>query len=103
MVESIKIIIMNNKIEIKIVNGFWTINDKKITNCSYAKKDFFDKYIKLNIIKSPIVEKSKPTFKNNASEIKKSFNHRFRNTENMIEDWIKSYRHVEKIIFELKP
>ncbi len=103
MVESIKIIIMDNKIEIKIVNGFWTINNKKIANCSYAKKDFFDKYIKLNLIKSPIVEKSKPAFKNNASEIKKLFNHRFRNTENMIEDWIKSYRQVEKLIFELKP
>jgi len=93
---------MDNKIEIKIVNGFWTIDNKKIIDCDHAKKDFFDKYIKLNLIKSPIAEKSKPTFKNNASEIKKSFNHRFRNTENMIEDWIKSYRQVEKLIFEPK-
>ena len=93
---------MDNKIEIKIVNGFWTINNKKIADCSYVKKDFFDKYIKLKLIKTPIVEKSKPTFKNKADEVKKSFNHRFRNTEVMIEDWIKSYRHVEKLIFELK-
>jgi len=103
MVESIKIIIMDNKIEIKIVNGFWTINNKKIANCSYAKKDFFDKYIKLNLIKSPIAEKSRPSFKSKAAQIKESFNYRFRNTEVMIEDWIKSYRQVEKIIFELKP
>ena len=102
MVESIKIIIMDNKIEIKIVNGFWTKKKKKIANCSYAKKDFFDKYIKLNLIKSPIAEKSKPTFKNKADEVKKSFNHRFRNTENMIEDLINSYRQVEKLIFEPK-
>ncbi len=93
---------MENKIQIKIVNGFWTINNKKIANCSYAKKCFFDKYIKLKLIKSPIVEKSRPTFKNKAKEIKESFNYRFRNTEVMIEDWIKSYRHVEKLIFELK-
>ena len=93
---------MENSIEIKIVNGFWTINNKKIANCSYVKKDFFDKYIKLNLIKSPITEKSKPTFKEKATEIKKLFNHRFRNTENMLEDWINSYAQVEKLIFELK-
>lgn len=94
---------MDNKIEIKIVNGFWTVNGKKIIDCDHAKKDFFDRYIKLKLIKSPIVEKSRPTFKNKADEVKESFNHRFRNTENMIEDWIKSYRQVEKLIFELKP
>lgn len=103
MVESIKIIIMDNKIEIKIVNGFWTIDNKKIIDCDHAKKDFFDKYIKLKLIKSPIVEKSRPAFKSKAAQIKESFNYRFRNTEVMIEDWIKSYRQVEKIIFELKP
>jgi len=58
---------MDNKIEIKIVNGFWTIDNKKIIDCDHAKKDFFDKYIKLNLIKSPIAEKNKSTFKNNAS------------------------------------
>lgn len=41
MVELIKIIIMDNKIEIKIVNGFWTIDNKKIANCSSARKRFF--------------------------------------------------------------
>ena len=54
---------MKNEIEIKIVNGFWTINNKKVAECSHAKKDFFDKYVKLKLIKSPIHEKSKPTFK----------------------------------------
>jgi len=102
MVELIKIIIMDNKIEIKIVNGFWTISDKKIIDCDHAKKDFFDKYIKLKLIKSPIVEKSRPTFKKRASQIKESFNHRFKNTENMIEDWIKSYNQVNKMFFQPK-
>lgn len=93
---------MENQIEIKIVNGFWSINNKKIANCSYAKKCFFDKYIKLKLIKTPIVEKSKPTFKNKAVEIKELFNYRFRNTEVMIEDWIRSYRQIDKLFFELK-
>ena len=103
MVESIKIIIMNNKIEIKIVNGFFFFFNKKIVECSSTRKRFLDKYIKLKLAETPIVKKSKPTFKSKAVQIKELFNYRFRNTENMIEDWIKSYRQVEKLIFELKP
>jgi hypothetical protein len=93
---------MENQIEIKIVNGFWTINNKKIADCSHAKKDFFDKYIKLSLIKSPITEKSSPTFKNKANEVKKSFNYRFKNTEQMIEDFMNSHAKIENLIFELK-
>lgn len=93
---------MKNEIEIKIVNGFWTINNKKVAECSHAKKDFFDKYVKLKLIKSPIDEKSKPTFKSKAYEVKKSFNYRFKNTEKMIDDFINSHAKIENLIFEPK-
>lgn len=93
---------MENQIEIKIVDGFWTINNKKVANCSHAKKDFFDKYVKLNLIKSPITGKSKPTFKFKAEEVKKSFNYRFKNTDKAINDFINSYSKIENLIFEPK-
>ena len=93
---------MKNHIEIKIVNGFWTINNKKVAECSHAKKDFFDKYIKLSLIKSPITGKSNPTFKNKANEVKKSFNYRFKHNDKMINDFINSHAKIENLIFELK-
>lgn len=93
---------MKNEIEIKIVDGFWTINNKKIVYCSHPKKDFFDKYMKLKLIKSPVSEKSKPTFKAKAGEVKKMFNYRFKNTEKMIEDFINSHSKIENLIFEPK-
>lgn len=93
---------MENQIEIKIVNGFWTINNKKVAECSHAKKDFFDKYVKLKLIKSPVFEKSNSPFKTRSDEVKKSFNYRFKNTEQMIEDFINSHSKIENLIFELK-
>jgi hypothetical protein len=93
---------MKNQIEIKIVDGFWTINNKKVAECSHAKKDFFDKYIKLSLIKSPITEKSKSTFKNKGNEVKKSFNYRFKNTDKTIQDYINSHSKIDNLIFELK-
>ena len=93
---------MKNQIEIKIVDGFWTINNKKVANCSHAKKDFFDKYVKLSLIKSPITEKSKSSFKNKREEVKKSFNYRFKNTDQAINDFINSHSKIENLIFEPK-
>jgi ribosome-binding protein aMBF1 (putative translation factor) len=78
---------MEKQIEIKIIDGFWNMNDKKINDCNYLEKDFFGKYFILNIIKSPISEKSKPSFKNKREEVKKSFNYRFKNTDQMIDDF----------------
>ena len=93
---------MEKQIEIKIVDGFWTINNKKVADCSHAKKDFFDKYVKLNLIKSPISGRSRPSFKNKREEVKKSFNYRFKNTDQMIEDFINSHAKIENLIFEPK-
>lgn len=66
---------MNNNLKIEVIEGYWTINDKPIKICSFAKKTFFSHYLKMRIIKQEI--KKTNTFKNRTNEIKNKFNHVF--------------------------
>jgi len=66
---------MNNNLKIEVIDGYWTINDKPIKICSYAKKSLFSHYLKMRIIKEKIKETN--SFKNRSNEIKDQFNHVF--------------------------
>ena len=66
---------MNNNLKIEVIDGYWTINDKPIKICSYAKKSLFSHYLKMRIIKEKIKETN--SFKNRSNEIKNQFNHVF--------------------------
>jgi len=66
---------MNNNLKIEVIDGYWTINDKPIKICSYAKKSLFSHYLKMRIIKEKI--KVNNSFKNRSQEIKSQFNYVF--------------------------
>jgi hypothetical protein len=36
---------MSFKISIKKNNGFWTVNNKKLSECNFIEYDFFNKFI----------------------------------------------------------
>jgi hypothetical protein len=65
----------NDDITISLKNGYWQINDKPIKKCSIVKQRFFDEYIRMKLIKFPIINKN--TFKNRSKEIKSQFNYVF--------------------------
>jgi hypothetical protein len=65
----------NDDITISLKNGYWQINDKPIKKCSIVKQRFFDEYIRMKLIKFPIINKN--TFKNRSQEVKSQFNHIF--------------------------
>lgn len=67
----------NNKITLKINNGYWELNDKPLKNCSIAKKNFFAQFVKMRLVKTEILERR--TFKSKAQEIKDKYNYKFAN------------------------
>jgi hypothetical protein len=83
---------------ISILNGRWCLNGKSISKSSFAKKCFFDKYIKLNLIKSPI-KTLVSSFKNHAQEVKKKHNYIFKFKE---QDFLKQYPNIENLTFTRK-
>ena len=66
-----------NSINLNVENGYWTINDKPLKNCSIAKKNFFAQFVKMRLVKSEISQRR--TFKQKADEVKQKYNHKFAN------------------------
>jgi hypothetical protein len=87
----------DDAVSINIKNCYWQINEKKLSNCSIAKKSFFDQYLRMKFVKSPIVEQN--TFKKRAEEVKKQFNYKFRSREQNI---FSNFGNIETITFNPK-
>jgi hypothetical protein len=78
-------------------NGYWQINEKPLSKCSIAKQSFFDQYLRMKFIKSPIAEEN--TFKKRASEIKSKYNYTFKMRE---QNFLGDYPNLETLTFERK-
>jgi len=87
----------NDAINIRIKNGYWQINEKPLSNCSIVKKSFFDQYLRMKFVKSPIAEEN--TFKRKARETKRKFNHIFKHKE---QDFLNSFPNLETLSFTPK-
>lgn len=66
-----------NSINLNVENGYWTINEKPLKNCSIAKKNFFAQFVKMRLVKSEVSRNR--TFKHKADEVKRLYNHKFAN------------------------
>jgi len=87
----------DESISINLKNGYWRINEKPLSKCSIAKQSFFDQYLRMKFIKSPIAEEN--SFKQRAKEVKAKFNHHFKMRE---QDFLGDYPNIEKLTFERK-
>jgi len=87
----------SNAINIALKNGYWQINQKPLGSCSIAKQSFFDQFIKMKNLKSPIAEEN--TFKRKARETKQKFNHIFKHKE---QDFMNSFPNLETLSFTPK-
>ena len=67
---------MTNEIEIRIIDGYWSINGKPIQNCSIPKKMLFAQFVKMKMVKMPISKSQE--FHQNKEVVKETFNHRFK-------------------------
>jgi len=86
-------------LKIEINNGRWHVNQKPLKSCSFEKKKIFDVYIRMKKLKSPIEQKSGPTFKQRTQEVKRLFNHKFANLQ---DDIFQNYPDITKLIFKRK-
>jgi hypothetical protein len=66
-----------NSINLEVINGHWSVNDKPLKNCSIAKKNFFAQFVKMRLVKSEVSQNR--TFKNKANEVKRLYNYKFAN------------------------
>jgi len=87
----------DESISINLKNGYWRINEKPLSKCSIAKQSFFDQYLRMKFIKSPITEEN--SFKQRANEIKAKFNYSFKIRE---QNWLGEYPNIETLTFERK-
>lgn len=83
--------------KLKVINGFWTINQKPLKNCSIAKKNFFAQFIKMKLVKKAIPGNS--TFKINPAETKAKYNHIFKHVKNKK---VELNPNINNLIFEPK-
>jgi hypothetical protein len=90
---------MQNEINIKVKNGYWTINDKPINKCSAPKKKLFDSFVKMKLVK----QKLDPNELQGLKENKLSFNYKFRaKLERITNDYLHNIQEVQKITFTRK-
>lgn len=92
---------MEEKINIQIINGRWSINGKPINNCSAAKKSFFDSFIKMKMIKTQV--RQNQNFKSRSKEIKQNFNYKFKSELTRIKDnFLNNEPNINNLTFEAK-
>ncbi len=87
----------DESVNINLKNGYWQINEKPLAKCSIAKQSFFDQYLRMKFIKSPIAEEN--TFKQRPEEIKSKYNHTFKMRE---QNWLGDYPNIESVQFNRK-
>jgi hypothetical protein len=86
-----------DSLSISLRDGYWRINNKPLAKCSIVKQTLFDQYLKMKLIKLPIIRES--SFKYRAKEIKSMYNYTFKIRE---QNWIGEYPNIELITFERK-
>lgn len=86
--------IFGDSLSINLKDGYWRINNKPLAKCSVVKQTLFDQYLKMKLIKLPIVKES--SFKHRPKQIKDMYNHTFK------QNWIGEYPNIESITFERK-
>lgn len=68
-----------NSINLEVVNGHWSVNQKPLTQCSKEKKEIFLLHLRMKKFKSPIQQKSQLSFKQKSDQVKRMYNHKFAN------------------------
>jgi hypothetical protein len=86
-----------NSINLEVINGHWSVNDKPLKNCSIAKKNFFAQFVKMRLVKSEVSQNR--TFKQKAEEVKRLYNYKF---ANLHDDNLENYPNIETLTFERK-
>ena len=86
-----------NSINLEVVNGHWTMNQKPLKNCSIAKKNLLAQFIKMRLVKTEISQRS--SFKQRANEIKQKYNYKFTNLQR---ESFENQPNINNLIFERK-
>lgn len=86
-----------DSLNISLKDGYWRINNKPLAKCSVVKQNLFDQYLKMKLIKLPIVKES--SFKQRPMHIKDTYNYTFKTRE---QNWVGDYPNIELITFERK-
>lgn len=68
-----------NSINLEVVNGHWSVNQKPLTKCSNEKKEIFLLHLRMKKFKLPIEQKSELSFKKRKDEVKRLYNYKFAN------------------------
>ena len=86
-----------DSLSISLRDGYWRINNKPLAKCSIVKQTLFDQYLKMKLIKLPIVKES--SFKHRAKYVKDTYNYSFKIRE---QNWIGDYPNIESVTFNRK-
>jgi hypothetical protein len=81
------------ELTLNVVNGYWCLNEKQLKSCSIAKKNLFDTFLRMKLVKSNLPEVS--TFNKNPKKVKELFNYKFKTNLN-------NFPNVNDLTFERK-
>lgn len=87
---------MKNNLNLTVENGYWTLNEKPLRFCSFAKKELFSHYLRMKRLKQAVP--ISPIFGQNPEKAK-SHNHKFNFKE---ENPLLNFPNIETVIFVKK-